>query len=264
MNIVLHIAYEGTRYAGFRPGIEEELKKALERAGVLFTSIQAASRTDAGVHAKGQVVNFTGTYLPFPPEKIPLILNRLLPNDIQITSSYIADPSFHATIDAKSKEYLYQVNRAPVDSPFLRHTSWHYPYPLDLPLMREGAKKFIGTKNFTGFVNQGSDRDVATLTTITTCSIEGDELLRFHIHGSHFHYKMVRNIVGTLLYLGRGKLHLSDIDTIFESEDRRLAGITAPPHGLTLEKVHYSIFSSPPLYSSLQERFIDTIYDYKK
>ncbi|MBM3201088.1 MAG: tRNA pseudouridine(38-40) synthase TruA [Chlamydiae bacterium] len=239
MNIVLLLSYEGTRYQGFTPGIVSCLEKALASHQITFSKIQAASRTDAKVHAKGQVVNFFTPKLPFPIEKFPLIINHSLPEDIRILEARIKDNSFHATLDAKSKEYCYYLSTDNVQLPFERNFAWHYPVALDLTLMQKASEYFIGEKDFTSFVNQGSDRDMKTLSTITKCSIEKKSCVIFTIHGSHFHYKMVRNIVGTLVYIGQGKIKIEELKTIFSSSDRTLSGITAPAHGLVLNKVHY-------------------------
>lgn len=245
MNIVLQIAYKGTHYLGFQktpegPTIEGSLEEALTKSKISFSALNAASRTDAGVHAKGQVVNFITPSSPYPIEKIPIVLNQSLPSDIRIISAETKDSSFHATLNAKSKEYQYNIRTSKVESPFDRHLSWHYPYSLDLSLIEKAMDHFIGKKNFTSFVNQGSDREGPSISIIESIEFQLEEkMLQFYVKGSHFHYKMVRNIIGTLIYIGRGKIELSKLETIFTSLDRRLAGITAPAHGLVLNRVHY-------------------------
>jgi tRNA pseudouridine38-40 synthase len=245
-NIVLHLAYQGTHYLGFQKTIEgssiqSSLEEALIKSKLSFSPIQAASRTDAGVHAKGQVVNFKNSYNPYPIEKIPIVLNQSLPHDIRVISAELKEPSFHATLNAKSKEYQYNIRISKVELPFDSHLSWHCPHLLDLSLIEKATYHFIGTKNFTSFVNQGSDRQGPCISSIESIQLMmgKDEILRFYVRGSHFHYKMVRNIIGTLIYIGRGKIHVNKLESIFSSLDRRLAGMTAPAHGLVLNHVDY-------------------------
>lgn len=245
-NIVLTVSYDGTHYFGWQqtkmgPSIEESLKRAIASFLQVASELQAASRTDRGVHAEGQVVNFFCESLPFPIEKLPHVINRYLPPDIRVKSaSFAPKDSFHPTLDAVSKEYQYTIYTGSILSPFKRHQVWHYPTPLSLDLMEQAKHCLIGKKDFSGFVNQGSDRNAPAITTIHTLDIRHEaDLYFFSIQGTHFHYKMVRNIVGTLAYIGTKKIPVEVVKNILDTKDRTLAGMTAPAAGLVLNEIHY-------------------------
>jgi tRNA pseudouridine38-40 synthase len=237
MNLKLIIAYIGTRYLGWQKtreglSIEEELEKALFQISKEKISLQAASRTDAGVHAKGQVVNFFAAKLFFKDA-----VNALLPEDISVLDVSRASMDFHPTLDARSKEYVYEICNTSVQSPFHRKFSWHFPFPLDLAVMQKCAHHLIGTHDFAAFGNerQGGERSVFR---IEILPLE-NKRVRIVIHGNRFLYKMVRNIVGTLAYIGCGKIPREKLPFILGSHDREQAGMTAPAHGLSLYRVFY-------------------------
>lgn len=241
-NHKLLLAYEGTHYLGWQktkmgPSIEDALEKALFQIFHYPTPLQAASRTDAGVHAEGQVVNF---FLKEERDlhRLQCSLNALLPSDIAVLNIERMAPSFHPTLDVSGKEYRYFVCNKATQLPFHRTNSWHFPYPLNLNGMRSAAHFLIGTKDFSAFSNLRVEEGVRTLTAITIDIIE-EERLCFSIQGDHFLYKMVRNLVGTLLYVGCGKIQEEDLPSILESRERARTGVTAPAHGLTLYKVFY-------------------------
>ena len=233
--IKLILTYDGTNYFGWQktktgPSIQEEIGKAVLRITGEEVSAEAASRTDRGVHARGQVVQFE-LKKSFIPEMLQRGLNAVLPKDIRVVSIEFAN--FHPTLDAIGKEYHYQISIGPVQDPTLRYYSWHIHYPLDTKVINSAAKSLIGTHDFSAFANIKEKNPI--------CSLESIEFKDFFIiRGDRFLYKMVRNIVGTLVYVGCGKIAAYDIPKILESKDRKLAGVTAPALGLYLHEVQYS------------------------
>ena len=245
-NIRLKLAYDGSRYLGWQktkmgPSIEEALESALSKILQHSVYLQAASRTDAGVHAVGQIVNFLTTK-DISLDKLRYSLNSMLPYDIKVATLEEAPSSFHPTLDCKSKEYHYHVCYAANQLPHQRHHIWHFPKPLDIGAMREAIPLLLGQKDFASFCNKHINQTYSHYTRYVE-SIEMHELpdqcLRFEIRGNNFLYKMVRNLVGTLLYVGCSKINGEDLADILASEDRRLAGITADAKGLFLVKVNY-------------------------
>lgn len=246
-NVKLLIAYDGTQYKGWQKtkvgaSIEGVLEDALSMILRQPIRLQAASRTDAGVHAKGQVVNFI---LEREELDIPLLLrslNGVLPADISVWDAVIERPDFHPTLDSKGKIYHYHLCYGKVQLPHHRHYSWHFPHLLDLKAMHAAALELIGKKNFAAFTNVKKNETYNDhIRHIQRLEIEqiDRERLRFVVEGDHFLYKMVRNLVGTLCYVGCGKMQADEIPSLLIKQDRRLIGMTAPAHGLTLEKVLY-------------------------
>lgn len=241
-NIALKVVYDGTHFFGWQknrsgPSIEEALQKVLERILQEPVTLQAASRTDRGVHAEGQWVNFC-------TEKIPptlLSLNALLPPTIRITSIHRMPLSFHPTLDAQKKEYHYRLCHGSLQLPQDRFFSWHLPYELDIEKMRTASHHFIGEHDFSSFCNSHNNQTYKdkkrTIEKIELFSVQ--EQILFVIIGNLFLYKMVRNIVGTLTYVGRKKIEPEQIPHILTLQSRSAAGITAPAHGLTLKKIYY-------------------------
>lgn len=173
-------------------------------------------------------------------ERLLISLNQLLPKTIRVLCLEESGEDFHPTLDAKGKIYHYHICLERVQSPFRRHFSWHVQTPLDLGLMREGAKYFLGTHDFAAFMNAQEPRAKNTVRTLKRLDlIEESPSLCFEVEGDNFLYKMVRNLVGTLIYLGQGKLSLQEIKSLLNKKDRTLAGVSAPGHGLTLYKVLY-------------------------
>lgn len=242
-NIKLEIAYDGAAYAGwqktpFGPSIEGTLQHSLETILRHPIQLQAASRTDAGVHAQGQIVNFL-TEKEIPPDSLQYRLNSLLPQDIAVKHVQHVPLAFHATLHAIRKEYEYAICFHPIQLPFERRASWHFPRPLNLNALREGAQLLTGSRDFSTFCNARTlwDRNpVCTLEAIEVLYAE-DDRIKIRFKGDHFLYKMVRNLAGTLAYVACGKLAARDLPLILASKDRQRAGVTAPAHGLTLCKV---------------------------
>lgn len=245
-NIKLIIAYDGSNLFGWQktqagPSVEEALEKALKTVLRHPVNLQAASRTDRGVHAWGQVVNFfADTPLNLP--KLVYSLNCIMQEDIRILSGQIAPDNFHPTLDVVAKEYHYFISQEEVELPFKRLYSWHCPSLESIDAMREAAPLFIGKKDFSGFSNTCKESDgkdpVKNLMEIRIEESNGEILIA--IRADHFLYKMARNIVGTLAYIGMGKLKAKDIEEVFLTGDRKRAGITAPAKGLFLSQVFYS------------------------
>lgn len=245
-NIKLIIAYDGTHYLGWQktkmgPSIEEHLQVGVEKILQHPVVLQAASRTDAGVHAKGQVINFlTSKTLHF--SSFVIGLNSLIPHDIMVLHAEEMPLSFHPTFDCKRKEYRYYASIGPTQLPFSRLYAWHVHHSLDLTLIKQALPQLIGRHNFAAFCNvkknetySDFDREVHFLDVEET---EKNELC-FRIGGNHFLYKMVRNIVGTLIDIGKGKIPLDDLSPILQNRKRPLAGVTAPAHGLFLHEIFY-------------------------
>ncbi|MGD6818688.1 tRNA pseudouridine(38-40) synthase TruA [Metabacillus sp. 84] len=244
MRIKMIIAYDGTDFSGYQvqPNgrtVQEELEQAL---GKLHkgeaVKVSASGRTDAKVHAYGQVIHFD-TPLVIPAEKWPKALNTILAKDIRVLEALETTESFHARFGATGKEYRYVIDRSAVQNVFLRNYAYHYPHPLNIEAMRAAAEHLLGTHDFTAFCSAKTevvDR-VRTIDTIEF-SEEGTRLT-MSIRGNGFLYNMVRIIMGTLIDAGTGLTDPEEIPGMILSGDRRITGKTAPGHGLYLYKVFY-------------------------
>jgi len=237
------LAYDGTAYRGFQlqPGedtIQARLESALSQMAKEPVRVTAAGRTDSGVHAFGQVAHFR-LPRPIPPRGILEGLNSMLPEDIRVREVSVADDAFHARFDARSKTYRYYFDRSPVPSPFRSRFTLHYPYPLDRNALDDGASLFLGERDFAAFrASSCAARKTIRRCTASAFLEEGEELV-FEIEANGFLHHMVRNIVGTLLEVGRGKRGPSSLESVFASRQRTEAGPTAPAKGLHLVKVAY-------------------------
>ncbi|MCP5470189.1 MAG: tRNA pseudouridine(38-40) synthase TruA [Chlamydiales bacterium] len=239
-NILLTVSYDGTPFYGWQktevgPSVEEHLQRAVEKIVQHEVELQAASRTDRGVHACEQQVNFF-TEKDFDLNTFQLSLNSLLPKEIRILSVKKMKSAFHPTLDAIGKEYHYNICLGRVQLPHNRLFSWHVPQTLDLGKMRQAAKELEGTHDFSSFCTKVSYADaIRTLEKVRI--FEEDGRLLVVLKGDNFLYKMARTVVGTLIYVGRGKLE--SVKEILKSGKRLEAGVTAPAHGLFLKKVYY-------------------------
>lgn len=229
------ISYEGTLYSGWQVqpngiSIQQLLQEAASTILRHPVQITGSGRTDAGVHATGQIAHIQEKTLP---EQFLLQMNGILPPDIRVKSMEKVDADFHARYSAVGKIYHYHVTLGPIDDPFRRRFALHWPYPFDLDAIRKTAHKLVGTHNFTSFANEGgSAKD--KVRTLKRCDlIEEEHGVRFELEANGFLYKMVRNIVGTLLE------QQGDISAILAAKDRKAAGKAAKPHGLFLVKVLY-------------------------
>lgn len=246
-NIKLIIEYDGTNYCGWQvqengPSIQGSIEKALLAITSEKIKINGSGRTDAGVHARGQVANFT-TSSKVPQEKFAYALNSLLPKDIVIKDSREVPLDFHARYSSVGKKYSYLIYNSKFPSALLRNYAYHIGYceRLDIGRIEKAAESFIGTYDFSGFMSTGS-KVSDTVRTINELSIEKErELICIKYKGSGFLYNMVRIITGTLLYAGIGKINPEDIKDIILSKDRERAGITVPACGLYLEEVYYDL-----------------------
>lgn len=238
------ISYDGTHYAGFQyqPNertIQGEIEKALKKLHKgRFIRIHGSGRTDAGVHAKGQVFHFESD-LGLGEENWKRALNTLLPEDVYIHKAERISGDFHARYDVMEKEYHYFVSMAEYDV-FKRNYAYHVRYDLDLDVMRAACRLLEGEHDFTAFSSAKASTKGSKVRTLYEASFqEQGGMLEFTFRGSGFLYNMVRIMVGVLIDIGRGRLPLSIIEEMFEKKDRQLAGKTAPPEGLFLWKVTY-------------------------
>lgn len=237
------LAYDGTNYCGWQlqtglPTLQGVFEAVLEKfAGARVTTF-AAGRTDAGVHAAGQVISFR-LRREWEGQALRRALNSNLPADIRVLEAAPAADDFHARVDAKAKTYRYQLYTAAVMSPFLARYAWHHPYPLDAERMMADARTLLGTHDFTAF----TVADCTTKTrvrTVTAIRIErADELLKLFFTGDGFLRYQVRTMVGALVEANRGRLHAGSLEALLASHDRTLMGAPAPARGLTLMKVEY-------------------------
>ncbi len=244
-NICLQVAYDGTAYHGFQRqknclAIQNVLEEVLSDALGETIEIAGASRTDAGVHARCQVVNFF-TDTSIPVERLPKALNKKLPPDIVITAAKIVDREFSALHSTVRKTYKYKVYNNVVPNPFLRSYSWHYPYHLDFAKMQAAMSVLVGKHDFTSFKSSGGAEMRSSVRTITCAQCErcSDDIFLFTISGDGFLYRMVRNIVGTVVTVGNNRMSLERLREVLLAKDRRLAGKTAPAQGLILWDVQY-------------------------
>jgi tRNA pseudouridine38-40 synthase len=245
-NIKLTIAYDGTNYLGWQrqktgPTIQGVLEETLARLLGHRVKLRAAGRTDAGVHALGQVANFLTTN-KMPLADIHRALNALLPKDIAVVKVEEVPIKFNAQYDAKYKTYFYQIYNHPIRNPVWRLYSWWVPQKLDLEAMKACLPLFVGEKDFASFRKTGSDirTTVRTVYDVRLKRVVGvAHMLRFEISARGFLRYMVRNIVGALVEVGLHRLTPEGLKEIMEAKDRSLAPPPAPPQGLFLKGVYY-------------------------
>lgn len=242
----LTIAYDGTEYCGWQiqpngVSIQHIIQEILIKITQQPITLIGSGRTDSGVHALGQVAHFKSEKL-LETRRLQTSLNSLLPPDIRILNVKEVPMAFHAQLSAIGKTYHYRVFIKKFQDPFRRHFSLHVKENLDIAAIKAAAKKIMGTHDFTSFANQAT-MGAASVDAVRTIDrldvIEEDGELRFEFHGDGFLYKMVRNIVGTLLEVGLRKRSAEEITAILKAKDRRQAGKAAPPHGLFLVHVDY-------------------------
>ena len=242
-NIKLTLEYDGEDYHGWQRQpqvitiqgtIEEALAKILQEK----VNLIGAGRTDAGVHARGQVANFK-TKSSIPLKNLKAALNSLLPGDIVVRHAVQVPNDFHARYHAKSKSYCYTILNAPLPSPFHRKYAYFFPHPLDKAAMKRAAKLLVGGHNFSSFRGTGTARENCLRKVKRLRILTEKELIRLDMEADGFLYNMVRIIAGTLLEVGRGKMAAGEVKRILRAKDRRQAGPTLPAQGLCLVKVKY-------------------------
>ncbi len=239
----LIVAYDGTRYFGWQktktgPTIQGEIEKACGQILQGDVLSEAASRTDRGVHARGQVVQILCAK-EMAPRKLIGALNSKLPPDIRVLEAEQTDPDFHVTLDSLAKTYSYHINLGAGRDPFLSKFAWHYLYAIDLEKMRAAAHEIVGKRNFAAFTTLKTTDGMRHLYKIKIDQV-APNCLRIDLTGDRFLYKMARTIAGTLADIGSGKMDAGVLLDLFTTGTRPLAGVTAPAHGLTLQRIYYS------------------------
>jgi tRNA pseudouridine38-40 synthase len=249
LRVRLTIAYDGTAYSGWQTqkiglGVQQKIEEALAKLFPSRPRVHGSSRTDTGVHALGLVAHVEIPRVEFrirmTVRRLALALNAHLPEDIRILQARHCRADFHARFDATRKEYRYRVWNHAAMNPLLRTQAWHVPGKLDLSAIRAAAKDFVGRHDFASFTaNPGYARE-STVRRLARCDVRRNgPLLMFILEGDGFLYKMCRGIVGTLVQVGQGKIAPGEVRRILACRDRRVAGMTAPAHGLVLWKVAY-------------------------
>jgi tRNA pseudouridine38-40 synthase len=238
----LTIEYEGTRYSGWQMQknartVQGELMKAVETvAQSKEFELYGSGRTDSGVHALGQVAHLD-VHTMLAPQILRMKLNDELPSDVHIRHIDKAPKNFHARFDAVSRQYLYQISRR--RTAFAKKHVWWIKDTLNLDEMRSASRIFTGLRDFRSFTRDDPE-EKSTLSKIEEIRLEeAGSLILIRVRGSHFLWKMVRQLVGVMAEVGRGKMSLGDVHSFFEGESGIPATLTAPPSGLFLERVYY-------------------------
>jgi tRNA pseudouridine38-40 synthase len=244
-NFKLTIEYDGSNYQGWQrqpngPSIQAAIEAALRRMTHQPITLIGSGRTDAGVHALGQTANFTCD-TRIEPQAFQNGLNSILPDDIVIQACHEVSTEFHSRFNAKSKQYRYHILNRPLPTAIGRQYSWWIRQPLDLKAMRDATRQLLGQHDFKAFEGTGSPRS-HTVRHIVRADLtrQPDHIVRFEVEADGFLRYMVRNIVGTLVAVGRGKIDVPRFKAILLSKDRNKAAATAPARGLFLVKVNYT------------------------
>ncbi len=239
----LTIEYDGTAYAGWQrqpvqPTVQAAVEAAIQRITQTYIPVIGAGRTDAGVHALGQVASFR-TEKALSVEEWGRALNALLPKDISVRSAEHAADDFHARYSARGKLYEYRILNQMERSALDHNRAWHIRKPLDLAATREAASLLIGRHDFSSFQGSPTDNENPICDLRQLEIKQGQALIRIESQADRFLKQMVRAIVGTLVEVGQGKRSPKSVKEILEARNRRVAGMTAPPHGLYLARVDY-------------------------
>jgi tRNA pseudouridine38-40 synthase len=238
------LEYEGTRFVGWQrqargATVQQVLEEALEQITTRPVTVAGSGRTDAGVHARGQVASFRSpTHLT--PRRLLCALNAILPDDIAVLSLEETDSEFHARFSAHGKTYRYEILNSPRRRVFSRTTHHRDARPLDVEAMRAAAVRLVGRHDFAAFTCSGGTPASTVRTLRRLDVIRTGETFQIEVEGDGFLYKMVRSIVGTLLEVGRGERTPQEVSDVLSSGDRTRAGPSAPARGLTLVSVDYS------------------------
>lgn len=242
----LTASYDGTAYGGWQrqdnsDTIQARLEAALAEVEGRRVTVHGAGRTDAGVHALGQVASFTLVH-PIETPTLVRALNSKLPSDIRVLSVVEVDQTFHAQYAAKNKRYRYRIDHAAIASPLECRYAWHVPEALDIHRMAAAGATLVGRHDFAAFQTGASEAGVlSTVRTIFDLRVteESERLVEVEVEGSGFLRYMVRTIVGTLVEVGMGRRAADDMAAVLASQTRSRAGPTAPAHGLFLVHVDY-------------------------
>ncbi|NLX64086.1 MAG: tRNA pseudouridine(38-40) synthase TruA [Clostridiaceae bacterium] len=242
-NIKLVIEYDGSGYHGWQYqknalSVQEVLSKAIKKLTGEDVMPVGAGRTDAGVHACGQVANFV-TNSTIPAEKFTPALNAYLPDNVAVISSEEADAGFHARFSAKGKHYRYVIINRPQKSALLSKKAWHVPERLDFEAMVKASGYFIGHKCFKAFCAAGHNAKTFDRTVFYSQWQKNGQFLIYDIKGDGFLYNMVRIMVGTMVDIGKGRFEPEIIEQALDNQQRNSIGMTAPPQGLYLMEVFY-------------------------
>jgi tRNA pseudouridine38-40 synthase len=242
-NFKMLLQYDGSHYSGWKiqsslPTVQGFLQNALERIAGHPVKLTGSGRTDAGVHARGQVANFHSC-LSLPLNAWSKAANRLLPQDIRVLRVVPAALDFHARRDATSKLYRYQIFTGPILSPWDGRYHLHWPRPIDFNAMEEAARMIIGRHNMRSFAASGTTVRCFEREVLLSEFKRRGHYVVFSVEATGFLQHMVRILVGTLLEVGVGRFSVADFQDILKSQDRTRAGKTAPPQGLFLERVRY-------------------------
>ena len=242
-NIKLTIEYDGKDFNGWQKqpnklNIQGEIERAIENVTGEKVELIASGRTDAGVHALGQVANFKTTS-NFPIEKFSIAINSQVKNSIRIQNAEEVDENFHSRFNCKKKTYRYVIDNSKNGTAIYRNIVYHMPIKLDVEEMKKAIKYFEGEHDFKAFKSSGTSSKSSVRTIYSANIITKGTNIAIILTGNGFLYNMVRIIAGTLVDVGLGKIKASDIPEIIESKDRQRAGKTLPPQGLMLLSVEY-------------------------
>lgn len=242
-NIKLTIEYDGKDFNGWQKqpnklNIQGEIEKAIERITGEEVELNASGRTDAGVHALGQVANFK-TNSNIPIEKISIALNTNLKKSIRILNAEEVDERFHSRLSCKEKTYRYVINNSEYGTAIYRNMEYCFPQKLDVETMQKAAKYFEGEHDFKAFKASGTSSKSSVRTIFKAEVTKHEDRIYIELTGNGFLYNMVRIISGTLLEVGMGRIKPEEVSEIIESKDRLKAGKTLPPQGLFLVNVNY-------------------------
>lgn len=244
MRLAGRLAYDGTLYCGFQrqraelPSIQATIEQALTQVTGEQIPIIGAGRTDTGVHASGQVIAFDVTW-KHTTEELLKAINIHLPNDIALQSLREVAESFHPRYAALSRTYLYRLYISPTRDPLRERYAWHRQLPLKVEAMQEAIQLLYGEHDFATFGTPPKGENTVRVMTWTQIEVVRDEL-HVTLTANAFLKRMVRSIVGTLVEVGRGKMNVAEFTAAFRSANRKMAGTSAPPHGLTLTHVVYN------------------------
>lgn len=243
MRVFLKIEYDGTAYCGWQiqPNgitVQQVVEKAILSLTGETAKVTGSGRTDSGVHALGQVAHFD-TESNIPPEKFASALNQFLPEDVKVVESWQVGEKMHARFSAKRKTYRYSLYQSEHPRPMLDRYSSRVDLPLDISAMQNACKFFIGKHDFVGFSSTGSEvKDTVREIYSASVDVIGEQIV-FTVCGNGFLYNMVRIMTGTLVAVGLGKISPDEIEGVILSKNRKKAGATMPPRGLTLVSVEY-------------------------